>query len=150
MLLVIIATIPLAQAECYGQRVHAQARAAYILTPPPYPFIGFEVGTCASTPYTGQVDDHVFLPNMTEVLVHFHRDYGAGVPTLQVKLDGLGFTNQSFTLYRQAEELEPGFDYEMPAFVAFPGGPAASGKLFATVYYPGGDQTGVFRVLTVP
>ncbi|MFA5860302.1 MAG: hypothetical protein WDA16_01270 [Candidatus Thermoplasmatota archaeon] len=59
---VVVASVPLTTASCYSERVHALARAPAAITAPPYPEVGFEAGTCVSTPTTGQVDDHVFLP----------------------------------------------------------------------------------------
>lgn len=103
------------------------------------PEAGATAGLCLKVVGREVTDVRYVAPGATEVSVVFHRDFGEGRMQLTVLLDGLGFTNDAFTLQREADAFGD-FAYRMP-FVQIPGGPGASGTLQVMVLLPNNDAS---------
>lgn len=121
---------PMAAGDHCRTGIHAFGRISLAPTSPP-PYAADIQRVCPSAAGA----EHTLPPQSDQVIVRINGDFGSGVPTVLVSLDGLGFAGQSFTLKRTAN-LAGGYSYQMSEWVNLPLGPQV-GELTVTAYYPG-------------
>lgn len=133
-LFVAMAITPVAAGDHCRTKLAIYSRVA--LEPAP-PHLAANGTLCAGLFGDSVVNDHTLMPGATQVFVRVNGDFGASVPFLVARLDGLGFSGQHYVLERG---LSPGgslFVYQMSAWVDILD-PEDGDTLTASVLYPSG------------
>lgn len=115
--------------------VYGRISLTPLLSPP---YSSGTAGVCVRI-YENMLDDHLLPPNTDQVMVRVNGDFGPSITTLQLTLNGLGFTGHTYTLVRTQSQFG-GFMYQLPEWAALPDGPM-HGDLQASVLYPAGPRT---------
>lgn len=115
--------------------VYGRASLAPIVSPP---YSSGTAGMCVRV-LEDKIDEHLLPPNTDQVLVRVNGDFGNSITTLQLTLTGLGFTGNTYTLFRTASPFG-GNMYQLAEWVSLPDGPV-HGDLQASVRYPAGPRT---------
>lgn len=143
MLLALATAAPAASAGNCESRITVYSRHSVVHGPTP-PAIQGTARSCLYLLNQPVQEDSLLLPKADQVLVRFWADLGPSVPTVTVKLEGLGFVGQSYVLHKQTSLY--GYPvYEMADFVNIPAGPDATGTLKATVFVPGSSAVAIYR-----
>lgn len=144
-LLAVGVTVPVAGADHCEKRITIYSRNELVAGPPP-PSVNFTARTCLAAFGQSVHEDAVLIPQADQVFVRVSIDLGPSVPTLNVVLDGLGFSNQTFVM-QQKQSLYGFRVYEMADFVSIPGGANATGTLNATIVVGGMSKTVTYRTV---
>ena len=142
-LLVVIFATP-AQADHCETAIVVYGRPAFTpaVLPPGLPRV------CVSFETSGSAG-HTLPPATAEIFVRVDANLGKAYPKLDLVLDGLGFRDQSFKLYRT---LHPGdtWTYDTDDWLSLPD-PEPGGELEASVRFPGGHEAQThYTLLGVP
>ena len=135
-LLLMVALVPSAGADHCATAIAVYGRAAFApgIVPPAAPrsnegCVSVETSTSAG---------HVLLPNTDQILVRVEADMGSSYPLLPVRLEGLGFREQTYTLQR-TQAITGAWTYNLRDWLELPDA-GASGTLRVTVRFPGGNE----------
>lgn len=132
----LLAAPPTAAADCETGLV-VYGRSAFLpgAVPPPSP-----VRACAQVETTTS-SGHTLQPLSDQIYVRLNSDLGASYPTLKLRLEGLGWDNQQFTLHREQSAIGA-TTYNLREWLSIPE-PADGGTLKATARYPSGNEGSV-------
>lgn len=140
LLLVMSVAVPTALGSHCQTKINVYGRVSPApLAPPPYS--SGTAGFCLSVLNGAVVDEHLLPPNTNQVLVRVNGDFGPSVLKIDVELDGLGFVDMHYPLFRT---LNPagGYSYNLADWLELPSG-VADGNLTATITQPGGVKRSV-------
>ena len=131
----LLAAIPTGTSHHCESRLSVYSRASFTPMQAP-PNHAFDQTVCTIVKLRG-LEDHTLAPNADQVLVRVNGVFGPALTNVSVYLDGMGFDNARFTLFRANEPLGP--VYVMPEWIYLPD--PTDEALTATVHYPTGQFT---------
>lgn len=133
---------PEAAASHCTDRIEVIGRPAALQLPHP-PYIPTLTNVCPERPFPSPLDGHTLPPGADQVSVRLNGDFGAGVRSLTLVLDGLGFAGHTFPLHRTPCTVDK-FCYQLAEWLTIPER-GASGTLTARVEAPGWTGTATVR-----
>lgn len=139
-LLLLFGAAPAEAEHCTtGIAIHGRPAFSPAILPPALPRACVTLETSGST-------GHVLAPATTEVFVRVDADLGGTYPQLILRLDGLGFRDQTFQLTRTTTSPIAGWTYDVADWLSLPD-PEPGGTLRAMVRFPGNHEASAQYVL---
>ena len=117
--------------------VYGRSALAPGVLPPPSP-----VGPVCAEIQSSDSSGHKIPPLSDQIMVRLEKDIGPSYPELRLRLDGLGWRDQQFTLVR-TQSLTGPWMYTLDDWIGIPDANVADPTLHVKVRFPGDHDTTV-------